>query len=331
MKKPKQLSLAETGFTARRGKTTRKEVFLSQMECVVPWARLEALIEPHYYQAGGKGGRVATALGVMLRIHFLQQWFGYSDPAMEEALHDIPVLRRFAGLDAFEDALPDETTILRFRHLLEAHDLGRQIFDEVNALLLGKGLMMKRGTIVDATLISAPSSTKNQDAQRDPEMSQTRKGKQYHFGMKAHIGADVESGLVHSVQCTTAKVADITMMQACLHGQEEFVLGDRAYHKLSRTVSEKLQREQGRLVLTPSKRAQGGKLTQEQKLVNRALSGLRAKVEHAFRVLKRQFGYVKVRYRGIAKNAAQIVTLFALANLWQARGWLLANTGGVRP
>ena len=171
MKKPKQLSLAETGFTSRRVKTTRKETFLAQMESVVPWPRLEALIEPHYPKAGSQGGRPAMPLSAMLRVHFMQQWFGYSDPAMEEALYDIPALRRFAGLDIFEDHLPDETTILRFRHLLEQHELSRKIFDEVNALLERKGLLMRRGTIVDATLIPAPSSTKNRDGKRDPEMS----------------------------------------------------------------------------------------------------------------------------------------------------------------
>jgi IS5 family transposase len=330
MKKPKQLSLAETGFTARRGKTTRKEVLLSEMESVVPWSRLEALIEPHYYKAGTQGGRPAMPVSVMLRIHFMQQWFGYSDPAMEEALYDIPVLRRFAGLDAFEDHLPDESTILRFRHLLERHDLGARIFSELNALLCQKGLMIKRGTIVDASLISAPSSTKNQDGQRDPEMSQTKKGNQYHFGMKIHVGVDAQSGLTHTVQCTTAKVADISMLEQCLHGEEQLVLADRGYHKKSRTISDEFEPEQGRMVLTPSKRPAGGKLCPEQRQINRALSALRARVEHVFRVLKCQFGYIKVRYRGIAKNAAQIVTLLALSNLWQARRRLLAQTGGVR-
>ena len=331
MKKPKQLSLAETGFTAHRVKTTRKEVFLTQMESVVPWSRLEALLEPYYHKTDGKPGRPAMPLSAMLRIHLMQQWFGYSDPAMEEALYDIPVLRRFAGLDVFEDPLPDETTILRFRHLLEQHGLGGKLFDEVNALLARKGLLMKQGTIVDATLISAPSSTKNRDGKRDPEMSQTKKGNNYHFGMKAHVGVDAESGLVHTVECTTAKVADITMMEQCLHGEEKLVLGDRGYHKRSRCISEDLEREDGRLVLTPSKRPKGGKLAEWQKLINRALSSLRAKVEHPFRVIKRQFGYVKTRYRGLAKNTAQILTLFALANLWQARHRLLADTGEVRP
>lgn len=330
MKTPKQMSLAETGYLPRSVKVTRKEKFLGEMERVVPWSRLEALIEPHYFVKGARGGRVANPLTSMLRIHFLQQWFGYSDLSMEEALHDQPLLRRFAGLDAFEDALPDETTILRFRHLLERHELAGAIFAEVHALLEEKGLTLKRGTIVDATLIAAPSSTKNRDKKRDPEMTQTQKGQQYHFGMKAHIGVDADSGLVHTVQCTTAKVADVTMMEKCLHGEEVVVLADRGYHKRTRTV-ERLEKEGGRLILTPSKRMPGGELSGPQRAVNRALSALRALVEHPFRVIKRQFGYNKVRYRGLAKNTAQIVTLFALSNLWQARGRLLAQTAQVRP
>ena len=330
MKEAKQLSLAETGYLPKATKPTRKEVFLSEMERVVPWGRLEALIEPHYFVKGEKGGRPARPLSSMLRIHFMQHWFGYSDPAMEEALHDVPVLRRFAGLDAFEDVLPDETTILRFRLLLERNGLSEAIFGQVSALLREKGLAMKRGMAVDASLIAAPSSTKNAGNGRDPEMSQTKKGNQYYFGMKAHIGVDAESGLVHTVRCTTAKVSDVEVMEQCLHGQEVLVLADRGYHKRNR-VLEQLERENGRVVLTPSKKPHGGRLSAQQKAVNRALSGLRAKVEHPFRVIKRQFGYTKVRYRGIAKNAAQIVTLFALSNLWMARRHLLALMGEVRP
>jgi IS5 family transposase len=269
-------------------------------------------------------------LGTMLRIHFMQQWFGYSDPAMEEALHDVPLLRRFAGLDAFEDAMPDESTLLRFRHLLEQHDLATTIFAEVAGVLSEKGLSMKRGTVVDATLISAPSSTKNQDKARDPEMTQTRKGNQWHFGMKAHIGVDAESGLIHTVECTTAKVADITMMDACLHGEEKIALGDRGYHKANRTI-EQFEKEGDLAVITPTKKPAGGKLSDEQKAFNRVLSAVRAIVEHPFRVVKRQFGFVKVRYRGLKKNTGQIVTLFALANRWLARKRLLPPVGEVRP
>ena len=328
MKRMKQLSLAETGFLPKAGKQTRKAVFLSEMETVVPWSRLEALIEPFYPKKGN--GRPPMSLSTMLRIHFMQQWFGYADPAMEEALHDVPLLRQFAGLYAFEDVMPDESTILRFRHLLENHDLSVAIFAEVNALLSEQGQSMKRGTVVDATLIAAPSSTKNEDRKRDPEMTQTKKGKQWHFGMKAHIGVDPESGLVHTVECTTAKVADITMMAACLHRQEEIALGDRGYHKTNRTI-EHFAKEGDLCVLTPTKKPAGGELTEEQKAFNRMLSAVRAVVEHPFRVLKRQFGYTKVRYRGLAKNTGQIVTLFALANLWLARKRLLPLLGELRP
>ena len=324
----KQLSLAETGFLPKAGKQTRKAVFLAEMEAVVPWSRLEGLIEPFYPKKGN--GRPPMSLGTMLRIHFMQQWFGYSDPAMEEALHDIPLLRRFAGLDAFEDVMPDESTILRFRHLLEKHDLAAALFAEINGLLSEKGLSMKRGTIVDATLIAAPSSTKNADKKRDPEMTQSKKGNQWHFGMKAHIGVDAQSGLVHTVECTTAKVADIKKMEVCLHGEESLVFGDRGYHKANRTI-EHFEKEDGRSVLTPTKKPQGGELTKKQKAFNRMLSAVRAIVEHPFRVVKRQFGFVKVRYRGLKKNTGQIVTLFALANLWLARRRLLPLLGEVRP
>ena len=203
------------------------------METVVPWARLEALIEPFYPK---KGNPSADAVGhdAAHSLHAAMVWL--PDPAMEEALHDVPLLRRFAGLDAFEDVMPDESTILRFRHLLEKHDLAVAIFAEVGAVLSEKGLSMKRGTVVDATLIAAPSSTKNEGKKRDPEMTQTKKGNQWHFGMKAHIGVDADSGLVHTVECTTAKVADIAMMEACLHGEEEIALGDRGYHKTNRTI-----------------------------------------------------------------------------------------------
>jgi IS5 family transposase len=298
------------------------------MERVVPWSRLEALIEPYYPKKGN--GRPPLALSAMLRIHFMQQWFGYSDPAMEEALHDIPLLRQFAGLDAFEDVMPDESTILRFRHLLEANGLAAAMFAEVSALLSEQGLSMKRGTVVDATLIAAPSSTKNEEKKRDPEMSQSKKGNQWYFGMKAHIGVDADSGLIHTVKCSTGKEADINKMEDCLHGEETLVLGDRGYHKANRTI-EDFAMEGQRCVLTPTQKPAGGKLTDAQKAFNRMLSSVRAIVEHPFRVMKRQFGFVKVRYRGLEKNTARIVTLFALVNLWLARKRWLPLLGEVRP
>ena len=215
----KQMSLDTTGFE-RKTKRTRKREFLDEMNLVVPWAELVSLIAPHSPTRSAKGGRPPFAVETMLRIHFLQQWFNLSDPAMEEALYDTPMFREFAGLDMGEDRLPDESTILRFRHLLEAHNLSLQILATVNATLMAKGLLLKQGTVVDATLIAAPSSTKNQDGERDPEMHQTKKGNQWHFGMKAHAGVDADSGLVHSVATTAANAHDVTQAHALLHGEE---------------------------------------------------------------------------------------------------------------
>ncbi|MDP3295204.1 MAG: IS5 family transposase, partial [Nevskia sp.] len=228
-----QISLAESGY-GRSRKVTRKQVFLAEMEQVVPWDRLVARIAPHYPVAG-KGTQPYPLL-VMLRIHLMQQWFGYSDPAMEEALHDIPVLRRFAGLDAGESRLADETTILRFRRLLEKHDLARSLFNEVTALLAEQGLLLRSGTIVEATLLAAAPSTKNRERKRDPEMSQTKKGQPWYFGMKAHIGADADSGLVHTVVGSTATLGDAKVCDQLLHGDEQIVRGDRAYASTVRQV-----------------------------------------------------------------------------------------------
>lgn len=316
----KQRSLADEGGFALKSKPTKRQRFLTEMDAVVPWARLVAVIEPFYPKGGN--GRPPMPLETMLRIHFMQQWFALSDPAMEESLYDIPAMRRFAGLDAGEDALPDESTILRFRHLLEKHGLAERLFAEVRALLTERGLMVRQGTIVDATLIAAPPSTKNVEGKRDPAMSQTKKGNQYYFGAKAHIGVDAQHALVHTVAVTTAKVADISMTEALLHGSEEIVFGDGGYHKASRTLSS-ARPESGPLILTPYKRRAGQDLTHDQRQQNRALASVRALVEHPFRVLKRQFGYTKVRYKGLAKNAAQITTLFALVNLYRVRVPLL--------
>jgi IS5 family transposase len=259
----------------------------------------------------------------MLRIHLMQQWFGYSDPAMEEALHDVPLLRGFAGLDAGESRLPDETTILRFRRLLETHDLARSLFNEVVALLADKGLLLRSGTIVDATLIAAAPSTKNRERKRDRDMSQTKKGNQWYFGMKAHIGADADSGLVHTVVGSTAKLGDSKVCDQLLHGEEQIVLGDRGYSSKVRRLD--APREEGQpLYAMPFMRKPGEDLPYDQREANRLLASLRAKVEHPFRVLKRQFGYTKVRYRGLEKNTAQLHTLFACANLWIARRDLIA-------
>ena len=322
----KQLSLAETGFLPKRGKVTRKAEFLAEMNAVVPWFRLEGLIEPVYPKAGR--GRRPMPLSVMLRIHFIQHWFGYSDPAMEEALHDIPLLRQFAGLDAFEDTIPDETTILKFRHLLEANALAVALFAEVNAVLSEKGLSLRHGTAVDATLIAAPSSTKNKDGKRDPEMHQTKKGNQWHFGMKAHIGVDADSGLVHTVIGTAANVNDVTQANALLHGEEEEAFGDAGYQGAEKRP-DATGKARWNIAMRPGKRRVLDKSLKSTTLIEQLehlKASIRAKVEHPFRVIKRQFGFTKVRYRGLAKNTAALMTLFALSNLWMVRRRLLAMT-----
>ena len=322
----KQLSLAETGFMPKRGKVTRKAEFLAEMNVVVPWSRLEGLIRPVYPKAGR--GRRPTPLSVMLRIHFLQHWFGYSDPAMEEALHDMPLLRQFAGLDAFEDTIPDETTILKFRHLLEANALAVALFAEVNAVLSEKGLSLRNGTVVDATLIAAPSSTKNQDGKRDPEMHQTKKGNQWHFGMKAHIGVDADSGLVHTVIGTAANVNDVTQANALLHGEEKKAFGDAGYQGAEKRP-DATGKARWHVAMRPGKRRALDKSQKSTALIEQIeqiKASIRAKVEHPFRVIKRQFGFTKVRYRGLAKNTAALMTLFALSNLWMVRRRLLPMT-----
>lgn len=327
----KQLSLAETGFLPKRGKVTRKAEFLAEMNAVVPWSRLEGLIEPVYPKAGR--GRRPTPLSVMLRIHFMQHWFGYSDPAMEEALHDIPLLRQFAGLDAFEDTIPDETTILKFRHLLEANALAVALFAEVNAELSEKGLSLRHGTAVDATLIAAPSSTKNKDGKRDPEMHQAKKGNQWHFGMKAHIGVDADSGLVHTVIGTAANVNDVTQANALLHGEEDEAFGDAGYQGAEKRP-DATGKARWNVAMRPGKRRvldKSQKSTALTEQLEHLKASIRAKVEHPFRVIKRQFGFTKVRYRGLAKNTAALMTLFALSNLWMVRRRLLAMTPKVCP
>ena len=327
----KQLSLAETGFLPKRGKVTRKAEFLAEMNVVVPWSRLEGLIDPVYPKAGR--GRRPTPLSVMLRIHFLQHWFGYSDPAMEEALHDMPLLRQFADLDAFEDSIPDETTILKFRHLLETNALAVALFAEVNAVLSEKGLSLRHGTVVDATLIAAPSSTKNQDGKRDPEMHQTKKGNQWHFGMKAHIGVDADSGLVHTVIGTAANVNDVTQANALLHGEEKEAFGDAGYQGAEKRP-DATGKARWNVAMRPGKRRVLDKRKPSTALIEQLeqlKASIRAKVEHPFRVIKRQFGFTKVRYRGLAKNTAALMTLFALSNLWMVRRRLLEMTPEMCP
>ncbi|OZY34768.1 IS5/IS1182 family transposase [Pseudomonas lundensis] len=324
----KQMTFADAEYAGKR-KQTRKELFLIEMNQVVPWQGLIALIEPHYPK--GDGGRPAYPLMAMLRAHLMQNWFGYSDPAMEEALYETTILRQFAGLRL--ERIPDETTILNFRRLLEKHELAAGILAVINGYLGDRGLSLRQGTIVDATLINAPSSTKNKDGKRDPEMHQTKKGNQYYFGMKAHIGVDDESGLVHSVVGTAANVADITQVDKLLHGEENMVGADAGY-----TGVEKRPEHEGREVIwqiaarrsTYKKLGKRSPLYKAKRKIEKVKAQVRAKVEHPFRVIKRQFGYVKTRFRGLAKNTVQLVTLFALSNLWMARRHLLSNTGEVR-
>jgi IS5 family transposase len=315
----KQLSFAASEF-AKKPKQTRREKFLLEMDVVVPWSRLLSVIEPHYPKAGN--GRRPYELPTMLRIHFMQQWFGYADAAMEEALHEVPLLRHFAGLDAGTDTMPDETTILNFRHLLEKHALSSVLFAEINGLLLERGLLLREGTTVDATLIAAPPSTKNREGKRDPEMSQTKKGNQWYFGMKAHIGVDDESGLVHTLVGTTAKVSDMSQFTQLLHGEEERVSADRGYDypQVHAHLQESLTED---WVARKSKPNQD--LDAWTRGLNHAIAKLRAIGEHPFRILKRQFGYTKVRYRGLSKNTAQLFMLFALGNLYQVRRALMAS------
>ena len=307
-------------------KKTRKAKFLDEMERVVPWAALVAIVEPHCPRA--KTGRPPFAVETMLRIHYLQQWFSLSDPAMEEALHDTPVFREFAKIDQGVARLPDETTILRFRHLLERHNLAPDMLRLVNDILGAKGLLLRTGTVVDATLIAAPSSTKNADGQRDPEMKQTKKGNQWYFGMKAHIGVDAQSGLVHTVAGTAANVNDVNMAGALLHGDEEAAFGDAGYQGVH-----KRPEAQGPTWHVAMRRGLRRKLNRYvepdfvAERVEKMKAGISAKVEHPFRVVKQQFGFSKVRYRGLAKNTAQLVTLFALSNLWMARRDLMGARG----
>ena len=299
-----------------KGKVTRREQFLAEMDAVIPWARLLALIEPHYPTAGN--GRQPLGLEKMLRIYFLQQWFNLSDPQAEDAIYDSESMRRFARVELGDDVVPDESTILRFRHLLEQHRLTQAIFDAVASLLEERRLLLRSGTIVDATIIAAPSSTKNATATRDPEMKQTRKGRTWHFGMKLHIGAD-KRGIVHTVLATDARTADITQLPALLHGQEREIFGDQAYWKEADRQTFTAQGVRYRVNRRPNQRP----LTQRWRLINRARSRTRACGEHAFRVIKQLWGFTKVRYRGLTKNLARAQTMFALANLYQLRRELL--------
>lgn len=298
-------------------KRTRKREFLAEMERVVPWSALVALIEPHSPRA--KTGRPPFPIETMLRIHFMQNWFTFGDQVMEEALIDTPLYREFARLNVDADRLPDAITILRFRHLLERHGLAQQMFVAVNELLAAKGLMVKSGTAVDATIINAPSSTKNSSGQRDPDMHQTKKGQQWYFGMKAHVGTDLATGVVHSLVTTSANAADVTQVDGLLHGQETDVFADAGYQGAARWTRAKVR---WHIAMRPGKRRALDTGTHKGRLIDeleRVKARIRAKGEHAFRVIKRQFGFTMVSYRGLAKNTAKLHTLFMLGNLWMLR------------
>ena len=311
-----QTSFAQAEF-AEKKKVTRREKFLARMEAVLPWARLLAVIAPHYPK--GERGRPPIGLERMLRVYFLQQWYGLADEALEDALYDSQALRSFARIDLNAEGVPDATTLLKFRRLLETHDLCKGLFTAINADLTAQGLLLREGTLVDATLIAAPSSTKNQEKQRDPEMHQTKKGNQWYFGMKAHIGADRDSKLVHTVVVTAANVADITQTPELLHGEETQVHADAGYTgvekreeivALERKIDWQIACKRGLI-----KALAEGAEKEARKAVEKAKASVRAFVEHPFHIVKNLFGHRKVRYRGLAKNGHQLYTLFGLANV----------------
>ena len=307
------VSFASLAYENKK-KRTRREKFLQEMDQVIPWEELLQIIKRYYPRAGN--GRQPMPLGRMLRIYFMQQWYGLSDPAMEDALYDIESMRRFADIDLEVDVIPDETTILHFRHLLEKHQLTKKIFEKTQQYLTEKGLLLREGTIVDATIISAPSSTKNQGKTRDKEMKQTKKGNQWYFGMKAHVGTDTRKGLAHSVVVTDAAVHDSQVMDELLHGEEQAIYGDRAY-----TSEKKRQEYEARGInwCVNRKACRHYQLTPEDVAYNHRQSQIRAKGEHAFLVVKHLWHYQKVRYKGLFKNAVQVFSLFALANFYLVR------------
>jgi IS5 family transposase len=319
----RQGSFSQAEYAGKK-KQTRRDKFLAEMEQVVPWSRLVARLQPLYPK--GERGRPPIGVERMLRIYFLQQWYGLADEALEDALYDSQGLRGFAGIDLNHDPVPDATTLLKFRHWLERHDLTRALFDDIAAMLEERGLLMRQGTIVDATIIAAPPSTKNKSKSRDPEMHQTKKGNQWHFGMKAHIGVDVTSGVVHTLTGTAANEADINQTAALLHGQEEAVFADAGYtgadkrpELADREVSWNIAIKRGIIKALPKT------LRDLAEPMERALAQVRAWVEHPFHVVKNLFRHRKLRYRGLAKNTAQLHILFALANLVIVKKALLAQ------
>ncbi len=308
----KQRTFAAMAWS-HKGKVTRRERFLAEMDAVIPWAALLRLIAPHYPQPGN--GRQPVGVEKMLRIYFVQQWFNLSDPPAEDSLYDSESIRRFVGVELSEDVVPDETTILRFRHLLEEHRLTAQIFELVKELLTAKHLLLKSGTIVDASIIAAPSSTKNASRTRDPEMKQARKGNQWYFGMKVHIGTDTK-GRVPSVTATDAATADITELDHLRHGAEHALYGDKAYWK---EEDRRSFAAQGVRYRVNRRGTRTHPLNWKWRQINRARSRIRARGEHPFHIVKRLWGFAKVRYRGLAQNLARAQTMFALANLYSVR------------
>jgi IS5 family transposase len=310
-----------SGFE-KYNKQTRKERFLGEMDQVVPWRELTEGLSPYYPNPQGAGRR-PIGLERMLRIYFMQHWYNLSDPAMEEALYDSRAMREFAGIDLGNEAAPDESTILHFRRLMESRDFGAELLRLVNVYLAEQGLKVSRGTIVDATIINAPSSTKNEKKERDPEMHQTRKGNQWYFGMKAHIGVDSRTKLVHSAAFTAANVHDSQMLPELLHGEETRVWGDSAYTGQGEVLAERVPNAQD---YTHARAYRNAPLSEDDERKNHTKSRVRAKVEHVFRILKRQFGFTKVRYRGLAKNANHLYAAFALANIVLSKRRLLRPT-----
>lgn len=317
----RQKTLADEGFERFR-KPTRRDQFLTEMDAIIPWRDLCKVIKPFYPKPKG-AGRPPIGLERMLRIHFLQHWFNLSDPAVEEALYDSRAMRRFVGIDLGHEPAPDETTVCNFRHLLETHNLGDQLFALINTYLQENGLKVSTGTIVDATIINAPSSTKNKDGARDPEMHQTRKGNQWYFGMKAHIGVDSQSKLIHSVAATAANVHDSQLLGDLLHGDETRVWGDSAYTGQGEVIRQHAPNAKD---FTNKKGFRHRPLSNEDAAKNKTKSSVRAKVEHPFLILKRIFGFNKVRYRGIDKNANRLFVACGLVNLYMARRQLLRTT-----
>ncbi|AUV18010.1 IS5/IS1182 family transposase [Aeromonas sp. ASNIH7] len=312
-----QLTFADSEFSSKR-RQTRKEIFLSRMEQILPWQNMVEVIEPFYPKAGS--GRRPYPLETMLRIHCMQHWYNLSDGAMEDALYEIASIRLFARL-SLDSALPDRTTIMNFRHLLEQHQLARQLFKTINRWLAEAGVMMTQGTLVDATIIEAPSSTKNKEQQRDPQMHQTKKDNQWHFGMKAHIGVDAKSGLTHSLVTAAANEHDLNQLGNLLHGEEQFVSADAGYQgapqreELAEVDVDWLIAERPGKIRTLKQHPRKNKTAINIEYMK---ASIRAKVEHPFRIIKRQFGFVKARYKGLLKNDNQLAMLFTLANLFRA-------------